>query len=167
MSRKSLNYSLEIVESSDTLNKLLQSKQLSVLIHNRIKFLWLLKTKTCSTQSSAGLEIGLKARQSQILWSLYKKNGFESFISNPHKGGNNARLSTEQDLALLERLDKDDMIVQREIVAFISQTFQVKYSLPGISLKLRRLKVKLKTGRPVNVRKDEQGAVDFKKKQMN
>ena len=39
----------------------------------------------------------------------------------------------------------------------------ITYSQSGLSCLLSRLKVKLKTGRPVHVRKDEAGEEAFKK----
>ena len=39
----------------------------------------------------------------------------------------------------------------------------VSYSQSGLSMLLARLKVRLKTGRPVHVRKDEAGEAAFKK----
>ena len=163
MSRKTLDYKILIQESAERLEVLINKKSQIVRSKERLHFIWLLKTGQSITQVSAGACIGLKARQSQKLWSLYQKEGLEGLIDNRYKGGNNHRLDSTQDAALLARLDKDDCITQGQIIAYVSQTFQVKYSPSGMSRKLKRLGAKAKTGRPVNVRKDEAGEKAFKK----
>lgn len=163
MNKKTLNYDSLIQESAESLKLRMSNKSQSVRSRQRLEYLYLLKTGECSTQESAGLRIGLKGRQSQRLWSIYQKGGLESFVGNPYKGGNNQLMTAAQDEELLLYLDKDQSISLVQIVAYVYQTFQVKYSISGMSLKLKRLKVKAKTGRPVNVRKDIAGEITFKK----
>ena len=167
MSRRTLNYSELIKESAEDLCRLLAQKSQSVRIQERLKFLHLLKTGACLTQQSAGEGIGLSGRQGQNLWRIYQKEGLEGLRHSRYKGGNNRRITADQDAEVLARLDKDDLISQSQIQAYIHQTFQVKYSASGISRKLRRLGAKAKTGRPVNVRKDVVGEVEFKKNSKN
>ena len=163
MNKKNLNYAALIQESAEALKIRLSNKSQSARSRQRLEYLYLLKTGECITQEAAGLRIGLKGRQSQRLWSLYQKEGLEGFVGNPYKGGNHKYLTSSQDEELLLHLDKDQSISIVQIVAYVRQTFQVKYSISGMSLKLKRLKVKAKTGRPVNVRKDVVGEMTFKK----
>ena len=163
MSYQSLDYTILIKESIEELSQLLANKSQSVRRQERVKFLYLLKTGTCTSQVSAGEQIGIKARQSQKLWSIYVKEGITTLLSNGYKGGNHSYLNKGQEEELLARLDKDDLITQSQVIAYVHQSFQVKYSSSGISKKLKRMKVKAKTGRPVNIRKDEQGEEAFKK----
>ena len=86
---------------------------------------------------------------------------------NPYQGGNRTLLTAAQDVALLERLKKDDMITQTNVKEYLLETFGVEYDLSSISKKLKRLGVKNKTGRPVNIRKDSEGEVEFKKNFKN
>lgn len=167
MSRRKLNYSEIIQESAEELSALIANKNHSVRIQERLKFLHLLKTGAWLTQESAGIELGLSGRQGQNLWRIYQKEGLGGLSCSRYKGGNNSRITVAQDAEILARLDKDDLITQSEIKAYIHQTFQVKYSASGISRKLRRLGAKAKTGRPVNVRKDVAGEVAFKKNSKN
>jgi transposase len=51
----------------------------------------------------------------------------------------------------------------QEVQAFLQAAFGVKYSLSGISKLFTPLKIKLKTGRPSNVRKDPAAEEAFKK----
>lgn len=163
MRGKRLDYTILIQEPESEIAHLLEKKSQSVRSKERLQFLFLLKTGECLTQESAGARIGLKSRQSQILWSIYQKEGLSGLAANRYKGGNNTRLDKEQDAALIARLDKDDCVTQGQIIAYVNQTFAVKYTPSGMSRKLKRLKVKAKTGRPVNVRKDEEGEKVFKK----
>ena len=52
---------------------------------------------------------------------------------------------------------------QIQIKDWIKAEFGITYTQSGISKLLDALQIKLKTGRPVNVRKDEMGEVLFKK----
>lgn len=163
MRGKTLDYKKLIKETETEITLLMDKKGQSVRSKERLQFLLLLKTGECLTQETAGQRIGIKSRQSQILWSIYQKEGLGALVANRYKGGNNTRLDKAQDAALLARLDKDDCVTQGQIIAYVNQTFQVKYTPSGMSRKLKRLKVKAKTGRPVNVRKDEEGEKVFKK----
>ncbi len=106
--------------------------------------------------------IGLHSRQSQQLWHQYLSQGLESLLSTGYHGSW-AKLSSTQQARLLQRLDKDDISTQQQLIHWLQQEMGITYSQPGISVLLSRLKVKLKTGRPVNVRKDQAGEVAFKK----
>jgi transposase len=50
-----------------------------------------------------------------------------------------------------------------EAKTYIKHHFDVCYSAGGLHKLFERLKVKKKTGRPTNYRKDEKGAARFKK----
>ncbi|WP_028524402.1 helix-turn-helix domain-containing protein [Runella limosa] len=54
-----------------------------------------------------------------------------------------------------------------DIQEWLENNLQVTYTLGGISLLCKRLKIKLKTGRPSNVRQDKEGMEAFKKTSMN
>ncbi|WP_223816231.1 winged helix-turn-helix domain-containing protein [Adhaeribacter rhizoryzae] len=59
------------------------------------------------------------------------------------------------------------MATQGQLQHWLQQEMGVVYSQSGISVLLSRLKVKLKTGRPVNVRKDQVGEATFKKTSLS
>jgi transposase len=96
------------------------------------------------------------------LWKHYHSQGLDSLLSTAYKGSW-AKLSSTQQARLLQRLDKDDISTQEQLLKWLREEMGIVYSQPGISVLLARLKVKLKTGRPVNVRKDEAGEAAFKK----
>ena len=54
-------------------------------------------------------------------------------------------------------------LTQQQIADWIKDSFGVEYRQSGLSKLFQRLKIKLKTGRPSNSRKDEAGAEAFKK----
>jgi transposase len=93
---------------------------------------------------------------------VYRSQGLQGLLCSGYKGGW-AKLSSIQQARLLQRLDQDDISTQGQLQDWLEQEMGVVYSQPGISVLLSRLKVKLKTGRPVNVRKDKAGEVAFKK----
>jgi len=152
----------EVIQES--LEELLQreKEQKQARMRDRVRFIRYLKEGQASTQSQAGALIGLQRRQSQQLWQKYSSEGLDALLSNPYKGSW-AKLSSTQQARLLQRLDKDDIATQGQLIDWLQQEMGITYSQPGISMLLVRLKVKLKTGRPVNVRKDEAGEEVFKK----
>lgn len=156
-----INYEAEIKESVAEL--LLQEKeQKQSRLRDRVRFIRYLKAGQAKTQPEAGALIGLQRRQSQQLWQQYRSQGLDELLSNGYKGGW-AKLSSTQQARLLQRLDQDDIATQGQLRTWLEQEMGITYSQPGISVLLSRLKVKLKTGRPVNVRKDQAGEATFKK----
>jgi transposase len=156
-----INYLAEIKESVAELMDL-EKKQKQARLRDRVRFIRYLKAGQAKTQPEAGAMIGLQRRQSQQLWQQYRSQGLDELLTNGYKGGW-AKLSSTQQARLLQRLDQDDIATQGQLIDWLQQEMQVTYSQPGISVLLSRLKVKLKTGRPVNVRKDKAGEVAFKK----
>jgi transposase len=166
MGRRGLNYSDLISEEESFLKSEQQKKSQPKWRWERLEFLRLLKSGTCKTQAAASTQIGLKARQGQNLWMLYSREGLKGLLGYGKGKGRKSYLTDKQESAVLEWLSTDQCITQGQLIAYIHQTFQVRYSHSGISRKLKALQVKAKTGRPVNVRKDHQGAEDFKKNSL-
>jgi transposase len=156
-----INYQETIKESVEALLSL-EKKQRNARLRDRVRFIRLLKAGTATTQVEAGALIGLKRRQSQLLWKHYKEEGLVSVVATHYKGSW-AKLDSVQQARLLQRLDSDDLFSQQQVIDWIKAEMGITYSQSGISLLLARLKVKLKTGRPVNIRKDEAGEKSFKK----
>ncbi|MEO0340389.1 MAG: winged helix-turn-helix domain-containing protein, partial [Bacteroidota bacterium] len=73
------------------------------------------------------------------------------------------KLSAMQITRLRQRLNSHDVVTQQQILVWIREEMGIEYTQGGISMLLTRLKIKLKTGRPSNVRKDQAGAESFKK----
>jgi transposase len=156
-----LNYKESIQEDVDQLLSI-EKKQKESRLRDRVRFVRLLKEGKVTTQVEAGAMIGLKRRQSQKLWKLYKQEGLSSLLILGYKGSW-AKLDSVQQARLLQRLDSDDLSTQQQVIDWIKAEMGITYTQSGISLLLARLKVKLKTGRPVNVRKDQAGEQRFKK----
>lgn len=156
-----INYKEAIKESIEELWSM-EKKQTNARLRDRIRFIRLLKETTVTTQVEAGAIIGLKRRQSQKLWKLYKQEGLSFLLKTGYKGSW-AKLDSVQQSRLLQRLDKDEFFTQQQVIEWVKAEMGITYSQSGLSLLLSRLKVKLKTGRPVNVRKDEAGETAFKK----
>jgi transposase len=160
-----MNYEILITESVDFLQsqERLASK---AQVRDRIRFLRVLKMGQAKSQSAAGLTIGLATRQSQRLWQTYQQQGFSGLLLT-HYEHSFGKLSSQQLSQLLTFLRSDQASKLEEVQAFIQTAFGVKYSLSGISKLFTRLKIKLKTGRPSNVRKDPAQEEAFKKTLRN
>ena len=156
-----MDYSVLISESEDFLQ--MQERLASqAQVRDRIRFLRVLKTGQARSQSAAGLFIGLATRQSQRLWQTYRKKGFSALLST-HYQHSFGKLSARQLSILLTFLRSDQASKLEDVQAFIASSFGVHYTLSGLSKLFTRLKIKLKTGRPSNVRKDVAQEAAFKK----
>ena len=140
----------------------LEKEQPRAFVRDRIRFLRLLKTGRCSSQAEAGELTGLSVRSSQRLWHSYQNNGLQALLSYPYQG-TACRLSDEQRGELIAYLAQDQVQFLHEAKAYVHHHFGVGYSTSGLYKLFERLKVKKKTGRPANYRKDEKGARSFKK----
>jgi transposase len=156
-----INYREEIQETIEELLKLERAQKQSRQ-RDRVRFLRFLKQGEATSQPQAGERIGLKRRQRQVLWKSYKEQGLQKYLTNNYKGSW-SKLSSHQQARLLQRLDQDDISSQQQLIDWLKAEMGISYTQGGLSGLLARLKVKLKTGRPVNVRKDEAGQEAFKK----
>ncbi|MCU0391803.1 MAG: hypothetical protein MUE81_11855 [Thermoflexibacter sp.] len=86
-----------------------------------------LKSGQASSQIQAGALVGLKPRQSQNLWSLYIKGGFNSLLitSKPHYLG---KLSSVEISRGLQYSDNEQLASQKQIPVFIKQKMGVNYT---------------------------------------
>lgn len=155
------NYPALISDDPDQLFKL-ERQQKRGIARDRIRFIRLLKEGKCLTQQEAGVHIGLKLSQSQAIWRLYREKGILGLIDRKVKKSW-GKLDSHQISRLRERLGSHDLYTQGQIIDWLLVEMGISYTQSGISKLLQRLKIKLKTGRPVNVRKDRAGELSFKK----
>ena len=158
-----MNYVDKIQESIEFLMEA-EKKRGSALDRDRARFLRLLKTGDCTSQAAAGAAIGLCERHAQRLWQTYRQEGFEGLMSKPSKRGF-GKLTSHQ-ISLLRQFLRDDQAQTLEhIQAYLSGSLGVEYTIGGVSELCKRLKIKRKSGRPVNVRQ-KSGAVELFKKTL-
>ena len=98
-----------------------------------------------------------------MFWSRYLTQGLPGLLYPPFSG-TVGKLSYGQ-IARLQAFLRDATLplTQQHIADRMKDSFGVGYGQSGISKLFKCLKIKLKTGRPSNVRKDEAGADAFKK----
>lgn len=156
-----LNYQESIKESAEELSKL-EKSQKDARLRDRVRMLRYLKEGIAVGQRQAGELVGLSGRHGQKLWKQYTAQGIDSLLSTNYKGSW-SRLDSRQQARLLQRLDSGGVCTQAQLIDWLEQEMGISYSQGGLSMLLARLKVKLKTGRPVNVRKDQAGEAAFKK----
>ncbi|MEM6963249.1 MAG: winged helix-turn-helix domain-containing protein [Bacteroidota bacterium] len=60
-----------------------------------------------------------------------------------------------------ERLKQDDIQFLDEASELVKQEYGESYTRSGVFRLFKPMKVKKKTGRPVNIRQDEEDLVDF------
>lgn len=156
-----MNYADKIGEDVDFLQQA-EKHQSSAINRDRVRFLRLLKTGQANSQRGAGAAIGLCQRHAQRLWHTYQKGGFQALLVKPtrHSLG---KLSSVQMSQLRQFLFDDQAQRLEDIQAYLSGSLGVEYTIGGVSALCKRLRIKQKTGRPVNVRQ-QPGAITFFKK---
>lgn len=156
-----IDYQQVISEEVDDLKKI-EKQQKEARLRDRVRFIRYLKEGKTTSQPQAGEMVGLKRRRSQQIWQQYRQDGLSALLSTPYKGSW-GKLDSQQQARLLQRLDQDDVFTQQQIIDWLQAEMGITYTQGGVSDLLTRLKIKAKTGRPVNVRKNEAGEQAFKK----
>lgn len=160
-----MKYALLINESVDFLLEA-EKKRGGALDRDRARFLRLLKTGECKSQASAGAIVGLCERHAQGLWQTYRQQGFQGLMQTPSRRGF-GKLTSQQISHLRQFLHDDQAQTLEYIQAYLSGSLGVEYTIGGVSDLCKRLSIKRKRGRPVNVRQ-KPGAVEvFKKTSAN
>lgn len=159
-----MNYQVEISESSDYLRQLERATK-DLKARDRVRFIRLLKIGKATTQAQAGVLIGVQERQSQRLWKQYRTAGLSSLCRSHYVGGQ-AKLGAVAQATLRERLQDDDVNTLAKARVCLKAEFGVDYTVGGVSYLFKRMKVKLKTGRPTNVKQDTEQREEFAKKNI-
>lgn len=161
---KCLDYTQEIKESVCEL-KALEACQTKVRLLNYVRFLRYLKDGSAANQTQSSGLVGLTLRQGQRIWSRYKEVGLTGLLKPGFVGtvGNLSYVEISHLQSFLRNSETD--LTQEQIGDWIWNSFGVHYCQSGISKLFKRLKIKLKTGRPVNIRQKE-GDVDLFKKSL-
>lgn len=156
-----MDYSSLIKETEAELTEL-ERKQSLATNRDRIRFLKILKTQQATGQAQAGQAIGLGQRQAQRLWNLYRNKGLSGLVEMPNRRGW-GKISCQQISHLRQFLMDDQAQTLAHIQAYLAGSLGLQYSISGVSNLCQRLKIKLKTGRPVNVRQKPGAVAEFKK----
>jgi transposase len=99
------------------------------------------------------------------LWKQYREEGLSKLCQNNYVG-RQAKLSRAAQDQLRERLRVDDIGTLKQARICLKEEFSVDYTLGGVSALFQRMKVKLKTGRPSNVKQDPEQREEFAKKNI-
>jgi transposase len=155
-----MNYT-EIIGETESQLQELENAQKLVQFQKRVRFLRLLKSGEAATQKQAGEIVGWKLRQSQQIWQLYRGQGLAGVWRKPERW-HFGKLTSLQ-LAHLQRyLAEFGADSLSEAKALIEQMYGVRYTDSGVCVLFQRLRIKLKTARPSNTKKDEAAALTYK-----
>jgi transposase len=107
----------------------------------------------------------VQVRQSQRLWKQYREGGLSALCRSNYTGGQ-AKLSATGQEQLRKRLRGDDISTLEQARRYLKEEFAVDYTVGGVSCLFQRMKVKLKTGRPTNIKQDIEQMEEFAKKNI-
>jgi len=159
---KPLSYKERIKESTIDLKKI-EKEQTESTLRDRVRFLRLLKSGEAKTQKEASEKLGISERQGQRNWSKYKKIGLSGLIKPWNKGGGQIKLEEEKYEELKKDLLEKEIQFLHEAVEHVEEKYGKKYSVSGMHFVFKRIGIKKKTGRPVNIRQDKTKLKQFKK----
>lgn len=153
----------ELISETEAELKETENKQKLVQFQKRIRFLRLLKSDAAKTQREAGAMVGWKLRQAQKIWQLYRETGVSGVLQKNARW-QTGKLTPEQRTRLNSDLAASGGANSLVMVQnYIKETFGIGYTVGGVSGLCQRLKIKLKTARPVNLKKDEVKVAAYKK----
>jgi transposase len=158
-----MNYADKITRNLDDL-LVLEKQQTNARLRDYVRLLRLLKARQARSQKDAADQLNLSLRQVQRVWQRYQQQELDNLVQSryvPYWG----KLSTTQISQLRAYLLTDQAQTLASVQTFLADTFTIHYTIGGVSQLFKRLKVKPKQGRPVNVRQ-EPGAVETFKKSL-
>ncbi len=156
-----MNYAVLISETVTELSEVEKVQKL-VAKQKRVQFLRLLKTGEARTQAEAGKIVGWKLRYSQSIWHRYRGGGLAGLLDSSERWYF-GKLSSIQMGRLQNYLAEFGAADLGEVRLFIEQSFGVHYTIGGVSGLCGRLRIKLKTARPSNVKKDVEAVRRYRK----
>jgi len=159
---KRLSYQEIIKESREELMKI-EKRQTDSTLRDRVRFIRVLKNGSAKTQKEASSYIGLSERQGQRNWRVYKDQGLKGLIKPPATGGGQSKLTDTEFEELKKDLVEKEVQFLHEAVLHVKEKYKQDYSIPGMHFVFKRLEIKKKTGRPVNIRQDKDQLNQFKK----
>lgn len=158
-----MNYADKITQNLPDL-LLLEKQQTNARLRDYVRLLRLLKAAQAKSQQDAADQLNLSLRQVQRMWQRYQKQGLDGLLQSryvPYWG----KMSATQLSQLRAFLLTDQAQTLTSIQTFLADAFAIHYTIGGISDLCKRLKIKHKQGRPVNVRQ-ETGAIQAFKKSL-
>jgi len=129
----------------------------------RIQMLILLKENPQITLNEVANILNYGYKTVKTWWRNYKEGGLEKLLEWDVKGYK-GRLTEDQLKRLKEEINKGEFRTQKDIANWIEKEFSIRYTQQGVSRLLKKLKIKKKVGRPVNINKQEEKSKDFKEK---
>lgn len=156
-----MKYSVLITESEEELKEKEKAQKL-VQFQKRVHFLWLLKSGTAKTQEQAGVMVGWKLRNAQKIWQIYREGGLTGVL-HKNERWHFGKLSSQELARLKNYLAEFGADSLGEVRDYIETAFGASYTVGGVSWLCARMKIKLKTARPANAKKDEAKAQAYKK----
>ena len=129
----------------------------------RIQMLIFLKENPKITLKEVANLLNYGYKTIKTWWKNYKEGGLDKLLEWKVKGFK-GKLTEEQIKKIEEEINNGEFRTQKEIADWIEKEFGIKYTQQGISRLLKKLKIKKKVGRPVNINKQEEKSREFKEK---
>lgn len=155
-----IKFTEEIKESLEFIKRLEKGEK-HKRISQRFQFLRLLKSGKEDSLLSVAKTLGIGEKTARNWWKAYKEEGIEGLKRWNYKG-RKPRITYEE---LLEIIDWDNNPPKtlREARDIIKKETGIDYTLHGLWYLFVNNKIRLKTGRPRNYKKEPKEEEEFKK----
>lgn len=160
-----MNYATLIGEELGVLQAL-EKQQTQAQRRDYVRYLRLLKSGQATSQRQAADQLNLSLRQGQRLWRRYRQDGLDA-LHRPRQATYLGKLSTTQISRLRQFLRDDQAYSLADIQAYLAGSLGITYTIGGVSDLCKRLKIKLKTGRPTHAHQRPGAVEEFKKTSPN
>ena len=128
----------------------------------RLHLLWLVREGKQIKEAACVVGVHVRTGQQWLAW--YRTGGLDKVVQQKPCGkGRSPRLSTQGQQALLTHLSESGASTALELCKWVEEQFGVVYTDKGMYGLLKRLKVKKKVPRPLNVKADLQVQEAYKK----
>lgn len=141
-----MQYAFEIKETLEQLLQL-EKQQRQARLRDRIRFLRLLKEGQAQTQLQAGKQLGLSLRQSQRIWQTYRQQGIGQLLQTGYQHGF-VKLNPQQMSELQDWLLAHPTQTLSQIQQYVADRWQIAYTIAGLSLLFKRMKIRYKSAKP-------------------
>jgi transposase len=155
-----IKFKEEIKESLEDIKRLEKTER-HARIAKRLQFLRLLKSGEEDSLSGIAKTLGIGEKTARNWWKAYKKGGIENLKKWEYKG--RKPKITQEDLFKVIDWENNPPATLREARDIIKEKKGIDYTLHGLWYLFRNNKIKLKTGRPRNYKKDLEKEEEFKK----
>lgn len=157
-----MSHYAEIIEEEVSLLLELEKKEKHPKKRERLMFLRILKQGWCDKIEEASELVGISKATGYRIWKNYREHGIDEMCVFHYKG-RPCEITKEGELAFLKEANEKGFQSLKHGRLWLKENFGREYSLVGVWMMCKRLKIKLKAKRPRHANQSQEALEAFKK----